>query len=65
MVLPPLVVYRHGLPKTNYSSVGPADALYRSNESGYVNSDLYLEYMQHLEKFIPSEYMHNCIPREM
>ena len=54
--LPPMIIFRNCLPKTNYAEMGPENALYRATESGYVNSALYLEYVKHLDSVIPGLY---------
>ena len=57
LVLPPLIVFKNATPKTAYKTIGPVDAMYRTTDSGYVNADLYLEYIQFLEKLIPGMFV--------
>ena len=44
------------VPKTNYSEIGPEGAMYKATDSGFINTDIYLKYIQHLDKFILGNY---------
>ena len=52
-VMPPMIIYTTSLPKTAYKEIGPEGALHKATESGYINTDLYLEYIRHLDSIIP------------
>ena len=57
--LPPLVIYMYkkSVPKTNYSEIGPEGAMHKATDSKFINTNIYLEYIQHLDKFIPGKLL--------
>ena len=51
MIIPPLVIFEKTVP-VNAEEKGPAGAIYRANESGFMSEDLYLTWFS--ECFIPN-----------
>ena len=51
--LPPMFTFQNNLPKNDEFHVsGPENAYYTISESGHIDSQLYLGYIKHLEKFL-------------
>lgn len=51
--LPTMVTFKGCTPQnTEYLDLGPENALYSSSDSGHITSELYLDYIVHLEKFL-------------
>ena len=54
--LPPMFIYKGSLPTNDeFHSSGPDHAIYKSTESGHIDSITYLEYIQHLDKYLNQE----------
>ena len=44
--LPPVIIYPKAYPGGAYTFSGPDDALYGKSESGYVDSELFIKWME-------------------
>ena len=54
--LPPMFTFKSNKPSgTDYHTLGPQNALYTSSESGHIDSNIYFDYIKHLEPYLSSE----------
>ena len=52
-LLPPMFTFKTSMPKgTDFHILGPENALYSTSESGHTDTDLYFDYIRHLEPFL-------------
>ncbi|KAL2082586.1 hypothetical protein ACEWY4_022404 [Coilia grayii] len=54
-VIPPFVIFEKCLPSTAYSLEGPPNALYGVSDTGYMDSDLFLKWLQHFVRYARQE----------
>lgn len=53
--IPPFIIFAKCLPSTAYSLEGPTDALYGVSDTGYMDSHLFLKWLEHFVKYAPQE----------
>ena len=53
--IPPMIIYPHCLPRNAYNLVGPKGASYTWQETGWIDSDLMIEWIPHFVKHAPKE----------
>ncbi|KAL2087969.1 hypothetical protein ACEWY4_016797 [Coilia grayii] len=54
-VIPPFVIFEKCLPSTAYSLEGPPNALYGVSDTGYMDSDLFLKWLEHFVRYARQE----------
>ncbi|KAL2102343.1 hypothetical protein ACEWY4_001511 [Coilia grayii] len=54
-VIPPFVIFEKCLPSTAYSLEGPRNALYGVSDTGYMDSDLFLKWLEHFVRYARQE----------
>ena len=51
--LPPMFTFKTSLPRSDeYHTLGPQDALFNATESGHINTDVFRDYLMHLEPYL-------------
>ncbi|KAG5262976.1 hypothetical protein AALO_G00281080 [Alosa alosa] len=53
--IPPFIIFAKCLPNDVYGLEGPKDALYGVSEKGYMDSDLFVKWLEHFVKHAPTE----------